>query len=226
MRLRNLAAILAAGLMAVGTAASATTVTPNDKYHASSVKTGGNFHTFWFVGLLGGSRYWQFTDGGTMIVDDNSAQLKGTIQQNGNAGNKLDVDISFAYKQTGTGNGVVGKCGGGCPAANVNTWDYFSYDTVSMTGTAGSLLDGMSIDLTMKPANGKMPPQMGDYANDKNAGLGFSSWYYWTSNFNGATKTGYGDINVNLVAAPLPAGMLLLLSGLGGLAFLRRRATA
>ncbi|MEM9845253.1 MAG: VPLPA-CTERM sorting domain-containing protein, partial [Pseudomonadota bacterium] len=88
---------------------------------------------------------------------------------------------------------------------------------------------GVELSLSVKPGDGSMPFQLGSYADDKgNAGLGGSSWFYWTvsSGENDPdlkNKNGHGDINVQLQPVPLPAGSLLLITALGACAIARRR---
>lgn len=243
---RAFGAVAFAGTLLLGSVAGAATVNPdgtyNGTYDATSVNTNGNLHTFWFPGLEASSDYYQFVGGpGTFVVTNTTARLTGTIAQNGNAGNSLDIDINFNYLQTGTGNGVSGKTGGvpNPESSFTDLWDFFSYGSAMVTGTAGSNFDGLRIDLSLRPSTGAMPPQLGNYADDKGgSGLGFSGWYFWTVTDNGGISglgsSGSGDINLQLTSrppdqvppVPLPAGIVLLLSGLGFGAIVTRRRAA
>lgn len=212
----------------------AVTLTPNGTYEATNVKTGGNYHTFYLPHLVNGNAHYQFEGGsGTFVVTDNSARLFGTIVQNGNSANKLEADIWFNFEQTGPGSGIVGKTNKvpNPKGPIIADWDFFTYDLTktSLKGASSSLLDGVELSLSVKPGDGSMPFQLGSYADDKgNAGLGGSSWFYWTvsSGENDPdlkNKNGHGDINVQLQPVPLPAGSLLLITALGACAVARRR---
>lgn len=224
------AAILSVSAFAGGHA-EASTLTPNGTYDATSVTTGGNLHSVWLVDFLGSGadRYWQFEGGaGELVVTDTSATLSGTLVQNSNSDNKLDIVAEFGFRGTGpAGHTAAGlKCGGGCgDAAN---WDFFDFVSGSLTGASTSLA-GLSVSLMGQiNANGdEYPVQLGNGANDKNAGLGLSSWFRWYSDgddtfFDGRAR-GRGDINVNLAPVPLPASGLLLIGAIGAVGAASRR---
>lgn len=80
------------------------------------------------------------------------------------------------------------------------------------------------MDLSEAPADGSAPFQIGFGANGKNTNFGGSGWFTYT--VNGGTTSYRGDFNVDLATAPLPASMLLLLGGLGGVSLMRRRKSA
>lgn len=230
----------------LGSNAQAATYTGD--FDATSVNTGGNDHTFWFVGLLGetshdtANRYWQFdSDGGTFSSDGATASLTGTIVNNVLAGYDFLVNVAFSYRGTGddgdNDGGVLdgdvdkkGSAHGGDPF----TWDFYDMTSATLTGT-GVISSGFWMELTQRgPVF-----QVGDGANDKSSGLGASGWFDWTlyrecvsvvatgSSAGGACEenSGYGDINVNLVPSPvpLPAAGLLLIGAVGALGAAARR---
>ena len=224
----------------LGSNAQAATYTGD--FDATSVNTGGNDHTFWFVGLLGetshdtANRYWQFdSDGGTFSSDGATASLTGTIVNNVLAGYDFLVNVAFSYRGTGddgdNDGGVLdgdvdkkGSAHGGDPF----TWDFYDMTSATLTGTGASSV-GNWIELTQRgPVF-----QVGDGANDKSSGLGASGWFDWTlynkryvtAAGDGKCNEGYGDINVNLVPSPvpLPAAGLLLIGAVGALGAAARR---
>lgn len=233
-KLKTLALAGVASLMVAGSASAATT------YDATSATS----HSFWFGNNpFGGSKSWQFDTVGTFTTYTmgtmSFASLTGTIQQNGNASNQMQVDAVF--KLNGVGDGFRGsgrKCGsvgndnvnGGCNGDD--NWAYYSYDSVLLSGLG--TLTGLTLELS-DHTNGNIPAQLGDGANDKNGLFGFSTWFDWEVTKAGNTgfqlgASGKGDINISLdnernepEPVPLPAGGVLLLTALGGLGLARRR---
>lgn len=201
---------LSAAVTAVMATSSFATV-----YHATNVTSGSQDHTFYFNPAIGGpNKHWQFDGVGIFTVNGSgagaTATLTGEIVQNGSPGNRFGVDLSFQGAAGPNGSGL--KCGGGCgDSAN---WQFFQSITGSLTGLAGSVL-GTVLDLSHR--NGTPYPQLGNGANDKNSGYGFSTWF----SVDGRSGQ-YGDINLNLSPVPLPAGVILLLTGLAGLGAARR----
>lgn len=209
-------------------------------YDATNVTTGGNDHTFYFGGAPfgGGNKHWQF-EGGEGVFEtydvgvDSFAKLTGTILQNAyspDPANRFVVDVTFK-QAAGSVNGT--KCAqGGC---DPSSWDFYTFDAATLTGTAGSVT---GLVLGLGDRSGAPIGQLGDGANDKNAGFGFSDWFTWsvisnTSNLDFSQVSNFhGDINLNLElsndempAVPLPAGGLLLLSGLVGFGAIRKIRT-
>ena len=120
----------------------------------------------------------------------------------------------------------------------VDMWNFYTIDSATLTGVMGSLVDGLVLTLTDK-TDGNHLPQLGLGANafDQD-NLGFSAWFNWVSN-QGADATygdytfagsGNGDFNMDvnnggvldIAPVPLPAGMWLMLGGLGALGAVRR----
>lgn len=115
------------------------------------------------------------------------------------------------------------KCGGDC--SDTSGWDYFDFVTATLTGIgdlAGTVLtlEIFPIDDDGLPA---MPGQLGMGANDKDAGMGFSTWFSWTDQDG---RSGRGDVNLQLAMQPpeipLPMPALLLLTGLGAMGATRK----
>lgn len=202
---------LSAAVTAVMATSSFATV-----YHATNVTSGNQDHTFYFNPAIGGpNKHWQFVGGyGIFTVNGSgagaTATLTGEIVQNGSPGNRFGVDLSFQGAAGQNGAGL--KCGGGC--GDSASWQFFQSITGSLTGLAGTVV-GTVLDLSHR--TGTPFPQLGNGANDKNSGFGFSTW------FSVDNRPGqYGDINLNLSPVPLPAGVVLLLTGLAGLGAARR----
>ena len=254
MRILNsglVCAIMLSAAALVASPALATTVTPNGTYDATNVSGKGQNFAMWLVGLPipRNQTYWQFEGGaGVFNVNDTSATLSGVLVQNGDASRRLQLDMTLSYRGTGAaGQGSAGpKCGGGC--ADSANWDYFNFQSATLTG-ASPALAGLSVQLTAFPTDifgrATTPGQLGNGANDYNGGLGFSTWFTWTTTaadrYFFLPTRGNGDININLdptappppppppppapTPIPLPASGLLLLGALGA-AFARHRLAA
>ncbi|MEM9584140.1 MAG: hypothetical protein AAGA08_13600 [Pseudomonadota bacterium] len=226
-----LKAVYAAAMIATIGATASVAAT----YKATNVKTGGNFHTFFFgsAPFGGGNKHWQFEGGfGTFKTFEDGgnsfATLEGRIFQNApqaDATNRFDVSVKL---QKVAGPGAAGAKCSGCFGGVAADWSFYEFVSAEslLTGVAG-MVSGLELSLGDRP--NQPIGQLGNGANDKNAGLGFSDWFEWTitkdngvfANLDVGTK-GYGDINVNLATMPLPAGGLLLLSGLFGIGVMRK----
>ncbi|MGC3936279.1 VPLPA-CTERM sorting domain-containing protein [Roseobacter sp. EG26] len=204
-------------------------------YEATSVTTNGNDHTVWLPGLFSGvNAYWQFVPGpGEFVVGANNAtaNLSGTIQNNVTSNYQFDLDVSYSLR-TPNEQGDRIKTGGG--NNDDLTWSFFDISSATLTGVGD--LEGLLLTLTAfpDPLVEDIPFQLGDGANDKNAGLGGAGWFTWVAtvgnNYDGPTaidsaltRARHGDININLTPVPLPAAGWMLLAGLGGMGALRSR---
>ncbi len=204
-------------------------------YAATSVNTAGNDHTFWLNGLIdgGADNYWQF-DGGsgvfTVAGDNATANLTGTIRNNVHATFALIVDVTFALRGLGDEGDIIPNNGtleykGSSHGGDPSMWAFYDMTTASLTGADD--LAGLLLSLTTFGP----PAQLGDGANDKNAGLGAAQWFSWTVEenttkyaFESSTGRQHGDINLNLSPVPVPAAGLLLIGAIGSLGFARRKA--
>ena len=210
-------------------------------FDATSVTTNGNAHSFWFAGNpFGASAYWQFEGGaGTLEVDNNTATLSGSIVQNNATQNKFDVNVSFNLAAGPSSAGI--KCGAFGNNAYCNNvadgtttvaaslfdgWSHYTFGSATLEGVSG-VVDGL--DLALSDRTGRAIGQLGWGASDKRGKSdGFSDWFNWTVTNNDSglrltSTSGSGDINVFIAPIPLPAGGVLLLSGLFGLGAMSRR---
>ncbi|MEO9575670.1 MAG: VPLPA-CTERM sorting domain-containing protein [Tateyamaria sp.] len=117
---------------------------------------------------------------------------------------------------------------------NVQYFDMGNNPTMGQITGEGAL-SSVVIDVVMRPLNfpnDYKPGQLGYGANWWDQEFGYSNWFKYSvlNNTSGVGRTSSdwkgGDINVNLVPTPLPAGLPLVLTAFGGLYVLRRRQKA
>lgn len=181
--------------------------------------------------LSGNYNYWGIADG-SFVYDGMNATLTADVVNYGDSDLTLTLNMDLTRTLTAPASP---KCEqGGCDTSD---WEYFTIDpTATLTGYGD--LAGLVLEMTEHPSVGVHPPQIGIGANSKtNSELGFAVWFDWTvtSGANGVAGSDYGfdgtslgnsqhgDINIALAPVPLPAGAVLLFTGLAGLGVMRRR---
>ncbi|MEL7488126.1 MAG: VPLPA-CTERM sorting domain-containing protein [Pseudomonadota bacterium] len=241
---------LAAGLVAATGVASAATFSATSAVSDPNLHGGNSDHSVWLpffesvagtplTGNSNGSDFDFSPEGFLTINPDGTGQLVGTIVSQVDPRFAFDVVIDF-LGLSGPGSGgpkkelracaYAGTCSGGAPAVDTDSWDYFSLTGGTLTGLEA--LAGITFDVSERPRNNVHPMQIGDGANNKNGQFGLSVWFYLT--VSGmcdnvlcdeilAQNSLRGDFNLNLTETPLPAGVLLFLTGLAGVGAARRR---
>lgn len=219
---------------------------------SDSLHAGNHNHAIWlpfFESIPGtplngnseGSDF-DFSPDGLFTTTAGSATMIGNIisQVNANYGFRFSADFT---KLGGPGSGGPKKelkstayAPGG--PIDPSTWEYYRMTGGSLIGTG--MFEGINFSLSERPINNQFPLQVGEGANNKNGNFGGSAWFFATllspqcqtqsceeiwKNIAGYARQNslVGDINVDLVETPLPAGVLLFGTGLAGLASLRRR---
>ena len=251
-------ALTALGLT-VGTVATATSIpSVTDPYFGNyDLENAFGGHGLWLPGLFTtADRTWSvvteestanFTpgaSGGAGYMD-----LIGRVE-NGVGGSTQSLDFNFRIFENPDHAGDL-VCGtAACEAAdatqreNIVFFDMGTNDIMgTVTGTAGTDLEGLSIDITMRtPASYDGEPKLGQLGfggNWLDLSFGYSNWLNWTvtsqatdASFGTRSAGGTGDLNLNFVSngspitppppIPLPAGLPLLLVGLLSFGAIRR----
>jgi len=208
--MKSLTTYLASGALALalsaGTASAATIVNGGFEDVSGFTFTGGS----WGIGILNG---WSSTSGGIEVQTQPTLGLTPDeggyyVELDGNNNYDLFQDVfltagryalSFAYSPRQSD-----------PLTNVMAFSVGSLLTGSITGPGG-------VDLTTV---GQWTPFTREFT--------VTADNIYTLMFSGAgTDDSFGGLldNIAMVAVPLPAGGLLLIGALGGLAFWRRRKT-
>ena len=242
----TLAAALAVSVMACAASASAIL----GDYKASSAVGSGtqnSDHSLWIANGLGGSIGSDFDfspDGLLSVLGDGTMNLSGTVvsQDNTSAGFVIDFDYNNVFvTDGGAAFTPTFKSENGSASASDTILRNLTGGT--MTGTG--ILAGLDLSVTRLPENGSDATQVGSSpgtgtrgANNKNENLGMANWFkiavvssacgaFCADNATAISSLNgrQGDINVDLAPVPLPAGMLLLLTGIAGLGAARRRKT-
>lgn len=245
------AAAAASAVVGMANAAVVTRATVVESYDASSAIGRGADHSGWmpfFENMAGtplderrnGSDF-DFLPNGTLTVrSDDTARLTGMLISQVDPTYKFMVSVDFMRRAGPGSGGPKQELPNSSYAANggpidPSTWNYFDLTGGSLTGM-GSFA-GLDLNLEERPRNSVFPMQMGEGANGKNHNLGLAVWFFATAadscdghdlceNF--AQRYFGGDFNLNLSpnAVPLPAGAVLFLTGVAGVAGMRGRAKA
>ena len=209
----------------------------------SHLENNAREHSLWFAGSEGGgtpngatgpkANHFLFENStagvGTFQLnesdDPTTATLSGTVRNAAGQGFRLmlsliEVAVPTNFKIT--------------PGAVTTDWQYFDLDATG-ANVLESLTDGIaSFDITLRGTG--LAAQLGTGANDKNANLlGFSTWITLSeTGCQGAQcERQTGDFNIllnnerpNPSVVPLPAGLPLIIGGLGMLGLVGRRRKA
>jgi len=203
-------------------------------------------HGLWLPGFLGDNT-WSVTSG-TANYDGMSMVMNGSVENNvGSTTYTLDFDFTVFMTTVEPSSPACG--GGACTGATQDMKDNMVYFDMGRNATMGTVtgtgaLSGLTMDVVMKPLQFPTPykpGQLGYGGNWTTLDFGYSNWMDWTvtsntSGINTGTSNG-GDVNFNMLPngnpggnnpppVPLPAGLPLLLAGLGAFAVMRRRAAA
>ncbi|MDO9640864.1 MAG: VPLPA-CTERM sorting domain-containing protein [Pseudotabrizicola sp.] len=160
----------------------------------------------------------------TFAFDSNGGS--GTGVDNGPVG-AYDFQISLVSNNNGTGGIYTTATGVADQAYEVSgVWQYSTSDVDgSSFDPFGYFIDSVFINLVQLSTNGMPAPafQNGVFSFLVAAGQAFGFYAYANDGILGSsTSIAYG----NLTPVPLPAGGLLLLTALGGVALVRRRNKA
>lgn len=225
------AAVAAVSLTIGGAAWGSSLPAVDESYEGNyALQNAFTSHGLWLPGFLG-DRRWS-VDSGLAEYSDGALSLDGTVSQTiGGTEYSMDFDIDLT-ETTDAPNGLV--CGTAtCNSATTEMRDNIVHfdmgdNPIMGTVTGTGLLDGLVMQLVMRPldGNGRKPGQLGYGGNWRNLDFGYSNWLSWNVTQFAKVKTGSsgnGDINVDLIPAPLPAGLPLVLTGAMGFYAVRRR---
>ncbi len=204
-------------------------------------------HSIWFnLGLGAGiGKRFDFIPRGTFTTDGaTDGRLQGTVLSKKDPTFGFEVD--FLYDNDFGGVSPLYKVEQG---AATEPGDNFFLNLVSGTlkGLAGTSLEDLTLSVSARPVDFTYATQVGTGSNAKNPGIyGLANWFFvdvakfdcliCTDAAGGLKQSNldarYGDVNIILTTlpgvsqVPLPAGGLLILTGVGALALARRRRKA
>ncbi|MEM9796250.1 MAG: VPLPA-CTERM sorting domain-containing protein [Pseudomonadota bacterium] len=226
MSFRLKTTILSAAFAAFASMGSASTITTFD---ATSAVGSGADHSIWLSNGITNTigREFDFRPAGRFAINsDGTATLTGQVvsQDDGASG----FTVAFNYDSTFLQTPIFKSENGSTPGADLRF-----YDMEGGTLTGYGALAGLNLSVARAPVDGTYATQVGTGANNKNGNLGMANWFkVFIDEANCLVCAGpdfrlrdgsQGDVNVDLVATPLPAGGLLVLTGIGAMAALRRR---
>ena len=238
------AAITAISFSVAGSAYASSLPAVNGDYTGEyHLQNAFSSHGLWLPGFLGDNTW--SVESGQAIYKDGELSMSGQVRQS-YGGSEYFLNFDFTvFETTDAPNGLV--CGGGhlCNNATQEMRDnivHFDMGTEAIMGTVvgTGVLDGLSMDITMRPLSGldkngnpkRKPGQLGYGGNWTTLDFGYSNWLRWdvTSGATSGFQTGLGgkgDVNLDLIPAPLPAGLpLILTAGLGFYAVRRKQKAA
>ena len=234
-----LASILIAGSVLTASPQEATASTPSIVNTYEVDEHSSNGHAFWFKGLydegLASSTKFLFDTPGIFTeYDDGTATLTGTIVNKHNANEMFNVDLTFNFINDYDGgvklervkNSDIYQEGGyeNMTDYALNNYSFYELNRDASLLTGLGAYEGSQLNFFNRAFNGNLTyeqfansgkdnkyyGQLGEGANAKNDGLGFSFWYGYTGEivYNGADSVAFtdtskynkskSDINVNL----------------------------
>ena len=242
-----LSRLLCAGAVAVA-ATTAHAGTLQTTYSASSYDTAPGSHSLWASGGLGSAVggdfnfspsgvFKKFTDSGSGAVV--GGQLSGNVVSSINASAGFTLNFNYDVDFSDFASGPTYKAEGGSPS---EPGDNYFLNLAGGTLVGFGDLAGMNLSVTRRPdpSVASYATQVGTGSNAKNMNYGMANWLFFkvdscTICGTGGIRTAgeiegrAGDININLdllpgapTPVPLPAGGMLLLTGLAGLAAARK----
>lgn len=236
-----LAAVMAVGTMTAATASSLPAV--NGNYEGNyGITDAFSTHGLWLPNFIG-NQYWS-VQSGTANYAGSDLTMTGTATKSIGS-QTYSLDFSFAVVETSDapnglvcgGNTGAGSCQsqqGGAGEANIVHFDMGTNSIMgTLTGSAGNILEGLSMDIEMVPLGGpgRKPGQLGYGGNWVTDDFGYSNWMEWDVTADSIASVSYGtsgtgDVNFTFLPTPVPvpAGFPLMLAGLGAFYWLRRRA--
>ncbi len=155
----------------------------------------------WLPVLDAPSVAWNFVGERSLTFYANgTGRLTGTIQNAGNVAWQMTVDMRFENGLNWESWHALGrsyKNDFGLAGDNYLDWMYYELNPSFSHFSGIGALEGSELSLQHLPTNYYFGFQVGVGSNNKNANDGMSGWFTYTGNFNGASVSGNGDVNVD-----------------------------